>query len=368
MTILILNSSMIYGGGEYFTLTLLKELNKRGFKAVAGCNPGGKLIEKCKAYGIITEAVDFPEKGAGNLGRNIKKIRGLITKYNAGIVHTNTGYDRTAGAFAVRKTNARHVTSCHSLESIRHNLTHYIRNRYLTDHFICDGESIRDLIVRENSFAGNKSTVVHNGINPEEMKRDETARAKLRKEYGISPDEIVIGNTGRMVEFKGQKYLLNAYRIILTDYPKTRLIITGDGELMNELKAQAETLGIAGNVIFTGFREDLREIYSVFDIYAHSSVEGGGELFPFSVLYALAQKLPVVSSKAGDIPVIIEDSVNGYIVEDKSPYRLYEKLSGLINDSELRKIMGEKGYERLINRFTLEKTIDKILNIYSKVK
>ena len=107
------------------------------------------------------------------------------------------------------------------------------------------------------------------------MKEDSNSRTKARNEFGIKDEEVLIGNVGRLVKFKGQKYLLSAFKIVLETEPHAKLMITGDGELMNELKEYSNVLGINERVIFTGFRDDLQAIYPAFDIYVQPSLYGG---------------------------------------------------------------------------------------------
>lgn len=362
--ILILNSSAIYGGGEYFVLKLATALKLRGYTLTVGCRGNNLLSKKLSEAGIKTVNISFPERGSGDLKKTVKEVRKVIRDEQINIVHSNTGYDRTAGAFAARGTNAVHVTSCHSLEPISHNITHFIRNRFLTRHFIADGESIKKLIEQKNNIPSKKITVIHNGINPEEMSRDSLLRKEIRAEFGLKDNEALIGSVGRLVEFKGYKYLLTAFKIIVEKIPDAKLIIVGDGELMESLKAQARTLKINERVIFTGFRDDLKAVYSAFDMYVNSSIEGGGELFPFSVLYAMAQGLPIVAAKVGDIPEMIQDNENGFLVPERSPYKIAEKVLELVNNPDLFITYGKTGRLMLNEKFTLEKMTDKIVNVY----
>jgi glycosyltransferase involved in cell wall biosynthesis len=326
------------------------------------------LYNKCIASDIKVFHIDFPERGTKGLRKNIKRIKCIIKDNHIQIVHSNTNYDRTAGAFAARGTKAKHITSLHSLESIRHNITHYIRNKFLTHRYIADGETIKRLIVNQNKINPGKISVVNNGINPDEMKKNHELRNVIRNEFGIGDNEILIGNVARLVQFKGHKYLLNAFKIINESFNNVKLMIVGDGERFDSLNEYTSQMKIKERVFFTGFRKDLQSLYSSFDIYAHSSIEGGGELFPFSVLYAMAQQIPIVASRVGDVPSMIQDGVNGYLVAEKSPYQIAEKLSALISNPELRINMGKNGLKILEENFTVDKMVSKIEEIYAKVQ
>ena len=241
-------------------------------------------------------------------------------------------------------------------------------------------------------------SLIHLGIEPETMKRDNKLRSKIRNEFGINETDVVIGNVARMVEMKGQEYLIKAFSLL--NSANAKLIVVGNGKLEKKLHKLAETLGIKDKVIFPGFRDDMQAIYSAFDIYAHTSVEGGGETFPYAVLYALAQELPVVVTQVGDVPAMVAthdlrakrsnpinqihdlpgaerrsghplghpiDETNGFVVPDKNPEEIAEKLRVLLEDNNLREKMGRASLEHLKKNFTVEKMTDSIEAIYNKV-
>lgn len=363
--ILILNSSAIYGGGEYFVTKLARQLRFMDHNILLGCRKDTPLYKKALNEDIDVREISFPVEGKHGLKKVIQEIRGIIVKKDIQIIHTNTNYDRTAGAFAVRGTQAKHVTSCHSLESLSHNLTHFIRNRYLTHHFICDGQSIRDLVVSKNGIPINKTTIVNNGIEPEEMARDNNMRAKIRREFNIGTNEILVGNTGRMVVFKGQKYLILGFKNLLEKRSNVKLMLVGEGELMKGLEELARRMQISDKVIFTGFRDDLQALYSAFDIYAHTSLKAGGELFPYSVLYAMAQGLPVVATDSGDISKMVSEENTGFLTGEKSPFQISYCLAKLVENKELRAFIGNKNLDKLKQQFTLQIMAEKIAEIYN---
>lgn len=143
-------------------------------------------------------------------------------------------------------------------------------------------------------------------------------------------------------------------------------MVVGSGKLENMLKELSDKLGVKEKVIFPGFRDDMQAVYSAFDIYAHTSIEGGGETFPYAVLYALAQALPLVVTRVGDVPAMIDEGVNGFIVEDRNPALISDKLCLLLGDKDLRNKMGSESYKLLKIRFTVEIMTDAILKVYEK--
>jgi len=293
--ILLTNSSDMYGGGEFYVLELACELKKRGHNIIVTCKPDNLLCKKCNDAGVVTLPLDFPPQG--KLFSFIMKLKQIIKQHNIQIVHTNTNYDRTAGAFAVWVCGVKHVTNVHSFHSLQHNLTHWIRNKWATNHFLVDGLCVKELLVRKDKILPEKISVVYLGVDAESMKKNEPQRRRVRREFGLEDEHIVIGNVGRLVPMKGQEFLIESFAEVASLHPHARLLIVGDGELDKELRTKSEEYRIDDKVLFAGFRDDLPACYSAFDIYAHTSIEGGGETFPFAVLQALAQELPVVVTR-----------------------------------------------------------------------
>ncbi|TAK53683.1 MAG: glycosyltransferase family 1 protein [Bacteroidetes bacterium] len=363
LNILLTNSSNMYGGGEFYVLELAKELAKRGHNVIVTCKPDNLLKKKCDDAGVKTLPYDFPEMG--KLAASINRLKRVIQREKIHIVHTNTNYDRTAGAFAARLAGAKHVTNVHSFHSLSHNLTHWVRNKWATDHFLVDGLCVKELLVLEDKISPKKISVVYLGVDPESMKKNESQRRRVRGELSIEDHHLVIGNVGRLVPMKGQTYLLDAFALVVKKFPDARLLLVGDGELDKELRAKSKEHNIIEQVLFAGFRDDLVAMYSAFDMYAHSSIEGGGETFPFAVLQALAQELPVVVTKVGDVPAMVDEGVNGFVVPEKNPPAFANKLTMLLSNEILRVTMGQASRKRLLERFTIEKMVDGVEKIYN---
>ena len=360
--ILITDSTDIYGGGEFYVLELARELQRRGHHVLVACKPSNLLYQKCSDAGVPVAAVDFP--ASGRLLRFIGELKDLIRLHKITLLHSNSNYDRTAGAIAAALCGVRHVTNVHSFHSIQFNLTHWMRNRFATDRIIVDGYCVRDLLAAEDGIPPAKVSVLHLGVNPDVMKKDDAARRRIRLEFGIRDDEIVVGNVARMVPMKGQEFLIEAFARVVRHNGRARLLIVGDGEQRRTLETLARSSGAEARVIFAGFRDDLIALYSAFDIYAHSSVEGGGETFPFAVLQALAQELPAVVTRVGDVAEMIAEGENGYVVPDRDAGALAGPIQALCEDAELRRRMAANSRERLLRLFTTGRMVDDVEGIY----
>lgn len=363
LKVLLTNSTDIYGGGEFYVLELARSLQGRQHDVLVVCKPGNLLFEKCRSAGVPVRPIDFPPQG--RLFSHILKLKSLMRDQRTQIVHTNSNYDRTAGGFAARLAGAVHITNVHSFHSLSHNLTHWLRNRKATDHFIVDGACVKDLLVREDHIPPEEISVVHLGVDPRAMRRLDAARTRIRTEFGFSGTDIVIGNVARLVPFKGHEYLLRAFAEVHREHPESRLLLVGDGELLGHITGLARTLRVDQRVAFAGFRDDLTAVYSAFDIYAHASVEGGGETFPFAVLQALATELPVVATQVGDVAEMVQDGLSGFLVTERDVHELAANLSTLARDASVRQAMGRAGRGLLERRFTIDSMVDAVEELYN---
>lgn len=363
--ILLTNSTDIYGGGEFFVLELAKALRKHGHNVWVSCKPNNLLLEKCKSAQVPVFPINFPS--TSKLWNSVAMLKTFIQKHNIRLVHTNSNYDRTAGAFAARLGGARHVTNVHSFHSISHNITHWVRNQYATDKFIVDGVCVKELLMNDDGIPERKIAVLHLGVDPDTMKKDSSLRNRVRTEFGFHDEHIVIGNVGRLVPMKGQEFLLKAFAQFTSEIPNARILLVGDGELRETLYQLSVSLGIEKNISFAGFRDDLVAVYSAFDIYAHPSIEGGGETFPFAVLQALAEELPVVVTRVGDVPAMVEEQINGVVVPDRDALALAKPLKQLLLDPGLRLSMASQSRRVFLQKFTTEKMVDNVEAIYQEV-
>lgn len=366
MKILMTNDASNIAGGENYVLHLAEGLSQRGHDILIAPLINSELEEASSKKGFKTFGIPY-----GAHGKEFNAVRILIRKFkdeNIDIIHTNSNLDRTIAAAAGKYVGAKNISTVHSCLSIKHNIIHWYRNRYLIDHFTPVGHSTKRLMIETDKISPQKITVVHIGIPEERIKRSEEGKAKIRKEFDIKEKEIVIGSLSRLVEFKGHKFLIAAFNE-LVKYPdlNLRLMIVGEGELKDELRRLTKEYNLENSVIFTGARNDVPDILSGFDIFTQFSVDAGGETFPVAIIEALAAGLPVVGSKVGDIEFLINNERNGFLVEPENIKQFNQSLLKIIVDNEIREKMGKASREKYLGEFTLDKFIRNMEAVYNKV-
>ena len=366
MKILITNDARSIAGGENYVLYLADGLSARGHEILIAPLAGSELERVSREKGYETFGIPY-----GAHGKEFNAVRVMVKALkgkNIDIVHTNSNLDRTIAAAAGKFIGAKNISTIHSCLSINRNIIHWYRNKYTIDHFTPVGHSTKKIMVETDKIPPEKITVVHIGIPEGKIKRTEAGRKKVRDEFGITEKNIVLGSLSRLVEFKGHRFLLKAFKeSVEKGNNDIRLMIVGEGELKESLIRQAAEYKINDKVIFTGARNDVQDILSAFDIFTQFSIDSGGETFPVAIIEALSAELPVAGSRVGDIEFLIDNNKNGYLVEPQNISQFNDGILRLINSENLRREMGTASREKFVNEFTLEKMINNMEIVYRKV-
>jgi glycosyltransferase involved in cell wall biosynthesis len=225
---------------------------------------------------------------------------------------------------------------------------------------VSDGQG--DELMRAG-LARKRMRVVRNAIN---VGRMETAVAKAdikRQEMGFAPDDILIATSGRLSPEKAQKDLITAFSIISSRHPKARLLIVGDGPLKNELEQWSREKGLS-QVHFLGFRGDMDEIMAAIDLFVLPSLTEG---LPNVILEAFACAKPVVATNVGGVPEVVTHGENGLLVKPGHPALLAIAMEKCLKSPETAKIMGEKGFRKVLSEFTFASQAKRLEQIYFEV-
>ena len=186
--------------------------------------------------------------------------------------------------------------------------------------------------------------------------------ATLKKVKG----QPVIGTVANLFPRKGLEYLIEALAILKKTFPHSFLVIVGkgDGEYEQQLLKQVKDLGLTKHVLFAGFQDHPEMFISHFDIFVLPSVLEG---FGIVLLEAMSLGKPIVASKVGGIPEIVQQHKTGLLVKPADVEDLSQGILALAKDPEKRIRMGKAGKKRLETHFTLQRMMERLYGLYSDV-
>ncbi|WP_129628106.1 glycosyltransferase [Candidatus Oscillochloris fontis] len=218
--------------------------------------------------------------------------------------------------------------------------------------------------------AASKSSIIPYGVNIREFRPDPQAQAAVRAELGLGEGVPLVIGLGRLVAKKGFGVLLDAWPQVLRSYPQALLCIVGYGDLRAQLEAQAQRLGIAAQVRFTGQldRQRTARYLAAADVFALPIVREGVDGLPNVLLEAMGAARPVVASRVAGVPDVIADGVHGLIVPERDPAALAQAIMRLIADRPFAEGLGRAARRRIEEELTWEKTCERFEQVYVGAK
>jgi len=177
-------------------------------------------------------------------------------------------------------------------------------------------------------------------------------------------DKIVIGSVGRLVAQKGFPIFLQMAVALLAKRDNLQFILVGDGPVREELEAESKKLGIADKVTFTGQRDPVETAYGEMDIFVSSSLSEG---LPIALLEAMAARLPVVATRVGAVPEVIENNISGLLVEPDNPQVLVDAVDSLLADPAKKQALAEGGFRRVQEHFSAENMARQTEAVYREI-
>jgi len=180
----------------------------------------------------------------------------------------------------------------------------------------------------------------------------------------ISGFRPCILSLNRLSPEKNVHLVLDSVAALQSEFPHIGLIVGGDGPLLNDLRVHAASLGIQDCVRFLGFVQDVRPLYEACDAFVLASQTEG---MPIAVLEAMALGLPIVASRVGGIPLMLDDETEALLVEPNDYRSLYETLRRLVADEPLRTKIAQAARARFERDYTAERMAESYIRLYDDV-
>ncbi len=230
---------------------------------------------------------------------------------------------------------------------------------------IAVSNELKEDIKKQYKVPDEKLVMIQNGIDTDTC-RPELDVTSLIYKYGLQNKKIIL-TIGVMTGQKGHDLLLQVLPCILKEYENIKLVLVGFGPQFNKLKNLAEKLKVTEDVAFTGKipHEELQFYYNLADVFVFPTlrVEGG----PLVIPEAMACERPVIASRIGGIPTVIEDHKDGILVEPGNLKELKERILEVLNDEELAKMLGKNARKKVVEKYSVDRMVEDTIAVYGKV-
>lgn len=362
--------SVCIGGAETQLINILRNFLYDRYEVFVACPKGdlSKFVSNIRNVHLYN--IEFESKCSLKSALEIKKI---ILENSIDIVHSHLLRSTINCRLAklLSNTPVLLATNLHNsliranvgLFQKYFNLTVDAITGRLDDVAITVSNSLRRDLIKIERYKRNKVVTVYNGVNLDDYFKKEPI---LRNEFKLNDSDILVGYVGRLHRQKGIEYFLKSIPLILkkADKYSVKFIIVGDGPSKDYLVRLSKKLGIQSSAHFLGFRDDIPNILSSFDIMVSPSLYEG---LPVALLEASAAQIPIVATNIDGNNEVVEDNVTGLLVSARSHIKLAEAVSKLIFNPKKRNEFGQKARERVKGLFTINRTISELDRIYTKL-
>jgi glycosyltransferase involved in cell wall biosynthesis len=377
LSVLYVIDSLGAGGSERSLAELL------GPMARAGVRPTIALLTR--RNGVERQVIDAGFdvrfiKSESRMG-SIREIRALIASERPDIVHTTLFNSDLAGRVGAAGLRIPVVSSLvntsydpvrlqdPNVRPMRLRLVRIVDGwtaRHLTRHFHAVTRAVKEAAVRDLRIPPERITVIERGRDPVRLVvPDPGRRDQARKRLGLSPEDDVLVSVGRQEFQKGQRYLIEAMVELSRVRPNSILLIAGpQGHASNELERLWRETELGDRVRFLGFVEDIPGVLSAADLFVFPSLYEG---LPGALIEAMAVGLPIVASDIDASREVLEPGGNAILVPSASPSHLAGSVLRLLCEEETRREFGARSSAIFRERFTLDVSVRRMLDMYEGV-
>ena len=362
MRILHTESSRGWGGQELRILAEARGMMARGHAVWIAAPPESRIGQAASASGLALIGADFRRPWAA---RDLRRLCGAIRSLGIEVVNTHSSWDSWIGGFAGRlaRTGVRVVRTRHLSTTIANSWFSRVLYTRLADHVVTTGEAIRDQMIRDNGYPGERITSVVTGVDPSALQPGQ-GPAAVRAALGIPATVPVVGTLSTLRSWKGHLDLLEAL-VRLRATRDVLGIFVGAGPYEEVIRARIRDLCLGASVVMPGHREDVADLLSAMDVFAFPSTANEG--VPQAVLQAMALRRPIVAARIGGIPEIVRDGETGLLVPSRDPGALATGIAQVLDDPVGAARRAEAAADLVRASYTLEVMLDKMEGVYYKV-
>jgi sugar transferase (PEP-CTERM/EpsH1 system associated) len=240
----------------------------------------------------------------------------------------------------------------------------WIRRRFapLVSHFVAVSRDLGRWLREDVRVPAAKVSTIYNGVDLARFSG--SSRLEARETLGLSPETPVVCTVGRLDPVKDQAGLVRAFAGLLSVHPEAVLLIAGDGPCRDDLTRVVAELGVARNVRLLGECRDVPSVLAATNLFVLPSIAEG---MSNTLLEAMAAGLPVVATRVGGNPELVDDGVTGRLVPSRDPAALREAMAAYLDDPHLGAAHGKASRQRAAECFTLERMCAEYVGLYHRL-
>ncbi|MEW6381611.1 MAG: glycosyltransferase [bacterium] len=347
------NSNKVWGGGEKWHHDASLFFQNRGYRVLVITNYHSELFANLSNQKEIQlKRLRISRLSFLNILKIIS-IANILKENKIDTIILNLPSDVKVAGIAARIAGVKKIIYRRGLAvPVKNSPLNRFLFQQVISGIIANSEEIKRTILFNNPHLidSSKIQVIYNGVDLHDC--------PIQPPVGKKNEPVILGNAGRLVEQKGQRYLIEVAQILQNKGVRFKLLIAGKGKLEQELKDYAEELGVKDNIDFLGFVQNTASFMNSIDIFLLSSLHEGSSNV---VIEAMAYQKPVIAFNLSSNPEMIIHNETGYLVDFPDVADFAQKTISLIEDCMLRERFGKQGRKVVEENFNKEKNLEKLI-------
>jgi glycosyltransferase involved in cell wall biosynthesis len=373
VNILFVLTRLELGGAQQQLLELIRRLDKNRFRPFLLTGQDGLLVsEAASIEGLSLKRSCWLKRQICFFEDIIAffEIYLFIKKHRIAIVHTHSSKAGILGRYAARLAGVKAIVHTIHGWSFNDYQPSWLKKLFISLEKRAARYSNRLIVVslydKQKGLASgigqeNQYSLIRYGVD---RSRFGSCSPDMRQRLGLPSSGLVVGMIACFKPQKAIEEFIKAAYNISKAFPKVNFVLVGDGALRKKIEALIAGFNLQSKIVLTGWRRDVPELLSVFDVLVLTSLWEG---LPIAVLEALASAKPVVVTQTGGVSEVVRDGENGFLAPQRDTAMLCEKLGILLNDSALRLKMSRAAAETLGDDFCVTRMLEKTQKLYEEL-
>ncbi len=363
------------GGAEKQLALLVRDMDRDRFRPLVACTTrGGPLLEEFARNQVPVQVIGkrgrFDASLVWRLGRWLRRQR-------PDLVHTWMFTANTWGRLAALTARVPAIVASERCVDHWKGALHHGLDRLLataTDRIVANSHAVARSLIEHSRIPASRIRVVHNGLDAAEADRlgprPRHEVTELRQALGLPPGALVVGDVSRLDAKNDLLSWASVLERLASRHPEVVGVVAGSASLAVEhryarrLQDEIRRRGLEARVRLLGLRRDLEHVLPALDLFLHTSATEG---FPNAVMEAMAAALPVVATRAGGTPELVQHGATGYLAPVGDVEALADHASRLLSDPVLRRSLGEAAARRVREQFTTGRMVEATQDVYEEV-
>ncbi len=347
----------IVGGVETWAERLMARMPPERFRFTALLPSDGAYAARLRALGVDVHVVPMADDPPW---ASVQRATALVGAHGVDLLHAHLPRAHVLAGLAARLTGRPVLATIHGRELGLLDLeVHRLVGSHLS--VVCQPSYFHALGL---GVSPAKLSCETNGVDTALFHPARPASSALREALGLAADTPLVGFVGRLSPEKGPEVFVRAMLLLQGRCPQAHAVVVGEGPMLADMRALAGRLGLAQRLHFLGLREDMPAVYNELDVAVSSS---HSEAMPLAVAEAMACGLPVVATRVGGVPDMIEHGETGWLVGPGDFNDIAGRCAALLADPALRRRLGERARRRAVERLDLDEGLARVGRLMARL-